>query len=76
MHADELKKLTRSLAAEFPAFEFTTQQTTGGRSLVAEPRPGIRTTLRVVITSDPDEMRSVLKSAAPASRRRKRRKAS
>ena len=65
MQTDELNKLTRTLAAEFPAFEFTTQQTMGGRALVAEPRPGTRTSLRVVITSDPDEMRTVLNSTTP-----------
>lgn len=60
MHADGLVEASRSLAAEFPAFTFSTQRTWGGRSLVAEPRPGVRTPIRVVITSDPAEMRETL----------------
>jgi hypothetical protein len=60
MHADPLTEASRCLAAEFPAFTFSTQRTHGGRSLVAEPRPGVRTPIRVVITSDPAEMRATL----------------
>jgi hypothetical protein len=49
------------LAAEFPGYEFATQQTWGGTSLIARRRgdraqPG----LYAVVTGDPDEMRRAL----------------
>jgi len=49
------------LAAEFPGYEFATQQTWGGTSLIARrhgdcARPGLHT----VVTGDPDEMRRAL----------------
>jgi len=51
----------RQLAAEFPGYEFATQQTWGGTSLIARrhgggERPGLHT----VVTDDPDEMRRAL----------------
>lgn len=66
MRADWLEDITRSLAAEFPAFRFSTQRTSNGRSLVAEPRPGTRTPLHVVITSDPAELRRALTADKPS----------
>jgi hypothetical protein len=49
------------LADEFPAFEFGTQQTWSGVSLVAVRRDGAdRAGTYAVITSDPGEMRHVL----------------
>lgn len=59
MFADPLAE-ARSLAEDFPSFTFSTQLTSAGRSLVAEPQPGARTRLYVVITSDPAEMRETL----------------
>jgi hypothetical protein len=49
------------LAAEFPGYEFATQQTWGGISLIATrrgdcARPGVY----AVVTGDPDEMRRAL----------------
>ena len=49
------------LAAEFPGYEFATQQTWGGIALIARRRgdravPG----LYAVVTGDPDEMRRTL----------------
>lgn len=60
MSVDSLNDLTRALTAEFPSFSFSTQQTNSGRSLVAEPRPGVRSALHVVITRDPAELRRTL----------------
>ena len=49
------------LADEFPAFEFGTQRTWNGVSLVAVRRDGAdRAGTYAVITSDPGEMRHVL----------------
>jgi hypothetical protein len=53
--------LVLRLAAEFPAFEFGTQRTWNGVSLVAIRRDGAdRAGTYAVITSDPGEMRHVL----------------
>lgn len=60
MRANALIELARCLADEFPAFNFSTQRTCNGRSLVAEPRPGTRTALHVIITSDLEELRRAL----------------
>jgi hypothetical protein len=49
------------LADEFPAFDFGTQRTWNGVSLVAVRRDGAdRPGTYAVITSDPNEMRHVL----------------
>jgi hypothetical protein len=57
----ELGNLVLMLAAEFPAYEFGTQQTWNGVSLVAVCRAGAdHTGTYAVITSDPGEMRHVL----------------
>jgi hypothetical protein len=49
------------LADEFPAFEFRTQRTWNGVSLVAVRRDGAeRAGTCAVITSDPSELRHVL----------------
>jgi hypothetical protein len=56
-----LGNLVLRLAAEFPAFEFGTQRTWNGVSLVAIRRGGAdRAGTYAVITSDPGEMRHVL----------------
>ena len=56
-----LGNLVLRLAAEFPAFEFGTQRTWNGVSLVAVRRDGAdRAGTYVVITSDPGEMCHVL----------------
>jgi hypothetical protein len=49
------------LAAEFPGYEFATQQTWGGISIIAR-RHGDCTPsgLYAVVTDDPDEMRRAL----------------
>lgn len=59
------------LAAEFPAYEFGTQRTYNGVSLVAVCREGAaRAGTYAVITSDPGEMRHVLtREIGPASAR-------
>jgi hypothetical protein len=57
-----LGNLVLRLAAEFPAYEFGTQRTWNGVSLVAVRRDGAdRAGTYAVITSDPGEMRHVLK---------------
>jgi hypothetical protein len=66
-----LGNLLPRLAAEFPAYEFGTQRTYNGVSLVAICRDGAtRAGTYAVITSDPGEMRHVLTSeVGPASPR-------
>ena len=49
------------LAAEFPGYEFATQRTWGGISIVARRHGGCaRPGLYAVVTNDPDEMRRAL----------------
>jgi hypothetical protein len=49
------------LAAEFPGYEFATQQTWGGISIIARRHGGcVRPGLYAVVTDDPDEMRRAL----------------
>jgi hypothetical protein len=49
------------LAAEFPGYEFATQQTWGGISILARRHGGCaRPGLYAVVTGDPDEMRRAL----------------
>jgi hypothetical protein len=49
------------LAAEFPGYEFATQQTWDGVAIVARRQEGCaRPGLYAVVTSDLDEMRRVL----------------
>jgi hypothetical protein len=56
-----LGSLVLRLAAEFPAFEFGTQRTWNGVSLVAVRRDGVdRAGTYAVITNDPGEIRHVL----------------
>ena len=66
-----LGNLLPRLAAEFPAYEFGTQRTYNGVSLVAVCRDGAtRAGTYAVITSDPGEMRHVLtREIGPASAR-------
>lgn len=68
----DLRELVPVFAAEFPAFEFTTQRTHHGRSLVAERRAGETGSLYVVVTSDPGEMRRMLRARHRAGSRRAR----
>jgi len=50
-----------SLAAEFPGYEFATQQTWGGISISARRRRGCaRPGVYAIVTNDPDEMRRAL----------------
>jgi hypothetical protein len=49
------------LAAEFPGYEFATQRTWGGISIVARRHGGCaRPGVYAVVTDDPDEMRHAL----------------
>ncbi len=49
------------LAAEFPGYDFATQQTWGGISIIARRHKGrARSGLYAVVTGDPDEMRRAL----------------
>ena len=49
------------LAAEFPGFEFATQRTWGGVSIIARRHEGcVRPGLYAVVTDDLDEMRRAL----------------
>jgi hypothetical protein len=48
------------LAAEFPGYEFATQQTWDGISIVARRHEGCAPGLHTVITDDLDEMRRAL----------------
>jgi hypothetical protein len=53
--------MLNEFAAEFPGYEFSTQQTWEGISLIAVRHDGsARPGLYVVITPDPDEMRRAL----------------
>jgi hypothetical protein len=50
------------LAAEFPDYEFATQQTWDGTSIIARRQEGcMRPGLYAVVTDDPDEMRRALR---------------
>ena len=54
------------LAAEFPGYEFATQRTWGGVSIVARRHEGCaRSGLYAVVTGDPDEMRRALLEHEP-----------
>ena len=66
-----LGSLLPRLAAEFPAYDFGTQRTYSGVSLVAVCRDGAaHAGTYAVITSDPGEMRHVLtREIGPASAR-------
>jgi hypothetical protein len=58
------------LEAEFPGYEFATQQTWGGVSISARRREGCaRPGVYAIITGDPDEMRRVLTEDERTSRR-------
>ena len=60
MVTDAPAELTR-LAAEFPGYEFATQQTWDGISIVARRQEGcVRPGLYAVVTDDLDEMRRAL----------------
>jgi hypothetical protein len=49
------------LAAEFPGYEFATQQTWGGISVIARRQEGCaRSGLYAIVTGDLDEMRRAL----------------
>jgi hypothetical protein len=49
------------LAAEFPGYEFATQETWDGTSIIATRRGGCaQPGLYAVVTDDPDEMRRAL----------------
>jgi hypothetical protein len=49
------------LAAEFPGYDFATQQTWGGISIIARRHEGCaRPGLYAVVTDDPDEIRRAL----------------
>jgi hypothetical protein len=49
------------LAAEFPGYEFATQETWNGTSIIARRHGGCgRPGLYVLVTDDPDEMRRAL----------------
>lgn len=66
-----LGNLLPRLAVEFPAYEFATQQTYSGVSLVAVCRDGAaHAGTYAIVTSDPSEMRQVLtREIGPASAR-------
>jgi len=58
---DLLSQRLSALAAEFPGYEFATQQTWGGISIVARCHGGcVRPGLYAVVTDDLDEMRRTL----------------
>jgi hypothetical protein len=58
---DLLSQRLTALAAEFPGYEFATQRTWAGTSIVATRHGGcLRPGLYVVITDDVDEMRRAL----------------
>lgn len=59
----DIGELVPAFTKEFPAFAFTTQQTSHGPSLVAERKPWKPGALYVVVTSDPGEMRRILTAA-------------
>ena len=57
------------LAAEFPGYDFATQQTWEGTSIIATRRGGCaQPGLYAVVTADPDEMRRALLEQEPAQR--------
>ena len=57
------------LAAEFPGYEFATQPTWDGISIVAKRHGGCaRPGLYAVVTDDPDEMRRALRKQGGTSR--------
>ena len=59
--ATDLPAELTELAAEFPGYEFATQQTWRGTSLIATRHGGCaRPGLHTVVTADPDEMRRAL----------------
>lgn len=66
-----LRNLLPRLAADFPGYEFGTQRTWNGISLVAVCREGAdRAGTYAIITSDPGEMRHALtREVGPASAR-------
>lgn len=56
------------LAAEFPGYEFATQQTWRGISIVARRHGGcVGPGLYAIVTDDPDEMRRALLEHEPNS---------
>jgi len=56
------------LAAEFPDYEFATQHTWGGISIIARRQEGcVRPGLYAVVTDDLDEMRRALREYEPPS---------
>jgi hypothetical protein len=58
---DLVSQRLSALAAEFPGYEFGTQQTWGGISIVARRHGGcVPPGLYVVVTDDLDEMRRAL----------------
>ena len=58
---DLVSQRLSALAAEFPGYEFGTQQTWGGISIVARRHGGcVPRGLYVVVTDDLDEMRRAL----------------
>lgn len=66
-----LGNLLPELAADFPGYEFATQRTWNGVSLVAVCRDGAaQPGTYVIITSDPGEMRHVLTSGDDQTPRR------
>jgi len=59
--AVETTDLLSELAAEFPGYEFATQQTWDGISIIARRHEGCaRPGLYAVVTADVDEMRRTL----------------
>ena len=57
------------LAAEFPGYDFATQQTWDGISIIARCREGCAGPgLYAVVTNSPDEMRRALREHERASR--------
>jgi hypothetical protein len=62
---DPLSQRLSGLAAEFPGFQFATQQTWGGTSILATRHGGgLRPGLYAVVTDDVDEMRRTLLEAS------------
>jgi hypothetical protein len=58
---DLLSQRLSGLAAEFPGYEFATQRTWGGISIIARRHGGcLRPGLYAVVTDDADEMRRAL----------------
>jgi hypothetical protein len=58
---DLVSQRLSALAAEFPGYEFATQQTWDGISIVARRHGGcVRPGLYIVVTDDLDEMRRAL----------------